>query len=120
MCIDDDRAVLVLLTDVLLACGYEVIAVSSFSSALKRLANGAVDAVVLDYNLPGIPGEAAALAVRQLSPQVRLLVFSGNVSDNGLRNSGIADEWVEKPDLPSLLSCLERWRGAQTDPTRTN
>src|ERR1035441_9035179 len=56
---------------------YRVEWVDRLSSGLARLADGGIDAVLLDLGLPDSQGLAALPLIRDLAPQLPVVVLSG-------------------------------------------
>jgi CheY-like chemotaxis protein len=112
LCIDDEPDVLALLNDVLLSCDYKVLTACSIDAGMRTIANQRVDAVILDYEMPGKGGEEAVRAIRASVPAAHVVIFSGFAKETSQRFCSGADEWVEKPDFRRLLRCLDRWRTA--------
>lgn len=65
--IDDDAAFARLLQKDLERHGYAVLAASDGANGLARLADGGIDAIVLDHNFPGHDGLSVLAAIRQLA-----------------------------------------------------
>lgn len=64
--VDDDRATLAILTDILRSGGYEVLPFASGEEALEGLRHAPVDLLVLDMLLPRMSGIDLARALREL------------------------------------------------------
>ena len=62
--VEDDRALLELLTEYLELRGVEVTAVQTGPAALEALAADPFDAVVLDLRIPGLPGDQVLTRIR--------------------------------------------------------
>ena len=80
LCVDDDEEILGLLRMVLEQKGYRVLTANGGSTALEAFVASAVDAVVLDYEMPGMNGGEVAQEMMRLNPKVPKLLFSGNTS----------------------------------------
>ncbi|WP_407543242.1 response regulator transcription factor (plasmid) [Deinococcus radiomollis] len=98
--VDDDPAVLEILTAYLLAEGHEVQTASDGVEGERLL--GSVDLAILDWMLPGATGLDLTKTVRERYPQlpVLLLTARGEEEDRvrGLRTG--ADDYVVKPFSP--------------------
>ncbi|HXZ80461.1 MAG TPA: response regulator [Terriglobales bacterium] len=106
LCVDDDPEIVSALRDLLEVHGYEVLAACDGSEAFKAFDN-AVDAVILDYQMPGEDGMALAARMKESKPHVPILMFSGydNLSSWELTS---VDQFVSKSGPPSqLLAALE-------------
>ena len=75
LCIDDEPAILRLLTVVLMPEGHEVVTAASARDALATLAAGEVDAVLLDLGLPDRDGLELIGAILAAAP-VPIIVLS--------------------------------------------
>lgn len=76
--VDDDPLVQASMEVLLGALGHRHTLVSSGEAALARLGEGLeVDAVVLDMNMPGLGGAGTLPRMRQLRPQVPVLLATG-------------------------------------------
>lgn len=66
--------------------GYRILTASSGEKGLQIAASHDVDLVVTDYEMPGMNGEAVALALKTLKPHVPVILFSGSttLSDRAL------------------------------------
>jgi CheY-like chemotaxis protein len=76
LCVDDDELVLTFLEAVLQLNGYSVVTATNAQGALKTFASEAVDAVVLDYEMPAMNGAKLARAMKEINPQVPKLLFT--------------------------------------------
>jgi len=96
--IDDDRALLELLTDYLGRTGLEVVAAQGGQAGLAALAEPAPDLVVLDITMPGLDGWQVLARIRALSSvPIIMLTARGEESDVLRGFAGGADDYVTKP-----------------------
>lgn len=103
--VDDDASIRTMLrAALLLEDGFgEVREASDGVDALRVVKDYHPDVVVLDYTMPMMDGAEAAVRLRQLRPDVRIVVFSGTVYET----PEWADACVVKgsdPDLTRLIS----------------
>lgn len=98
LCIDDNEDVLQVLETLLHDKGYKVLTASSGAHGLELAALGAVDVVVLDYEMPGLNGHDVAVALRQHEPHIPIVMFSGAI-DIPRRTLDLVDTVVSKGDL---------------------
>lgn len=56
--------------------GYSVLTATSGSEGLALLAANPIQAVVLDYSMPGMDGGQVAQAMKRLKPEVKILMLS--------------------------------------------
>jgi signal transduction histidine kinase/CheY-like chemotaxis protein len=99
--IDDDASVLKMSTLMLERLGYTVSAYDNPLAALDAVRNDptAFQIVITDYNMPVMPGLEIAAAVRDLCPDLPVVVISGYVDDQlrtGAARTGVA-ELISKP-----------------------
>ncbi|MHB0937760.1 MAG: response regulator [Armatimonadota bacterium] len=96
--VEDDPEQANLFARVLTMKGYDVVATLDSEAALARLREDAFDLVLLDWDLPGIKGDAFIYLLKVEHPEVKTMLFS-NHSDIGeaARASG-ADAWMVKSD----------------------
>lgn len=60
--------------------GYSVLTAESGEEALEALRSNAVDAVVLDYQMPGMDGAETAREIRKIRGHIPIILSSGNCS----------------------------------------
>lgn len=106
--IDDDDALVFLVTRLLERSGHEVAAFSSSLEALDllRSTDRAFDVVISDYNMPGDNGVDVLREVRSLRPAASLALMSGFITDAMREEAamvGIA-EIIFKPDSAKELT----------------
>ena len=75
--VDDDPVVLVLLSALLSAEGWQVAEASSLAEAERALGAGTPTCVVLDEQLPDGSGTALAARLADLAPQAHVVLHSG-------------------------------------------
>ena len=78
---DDNEGFCDLLRATLEDAGYHVLTASSGLAAIASLEHHDVDVAVLDVLMPGISGDAVAQRLRQLQPQLPVLLMTA--SDEG-------------------------------------
>ena len=101
LCIDDDPAILSLRKQHLEGKGYEVLQAQSGTAGLGLLVTHRVHCVVVDYNMPGVNGDAVAREIKRLRPETPvLLVSGGTVPEDVLQ---WVDGFLTKDSLPSKL-----------------
>src|SRR5580658_6966723 len=84
LCVDDEVVGLRVRRILLERAGYEVLTASDGSSGIELFATHPVEAVILDYSMPGMHGGEVAKKMRQVKPSVPILLLSAYV--------GLADE----------------------------
>ena len=112
LCIDDEPVGLTVRKILLQRQGYVVLTALSGPEGLQLFVANPVEAVVLDYEMPGMNGDQVAAAMKRLKPEVKILLFSAYVDlpEDALR-------WVDRravkgvsptaflADLKQLLDC---------------
>lgn len=110
--IDDEDAVRAATQRLLRREGYTVLEAGSGEEGLNLFRNvgGMLDAVILDLNLPGMEGGEVLHHLRNLRPEIRVLVWSGLPEEMARKQmNGFNDvTFVEKPaqlaEFPAMLS----------------
>lgn len=75
--VDDDSPQLEIGKALFEAWGFRVLTANSCERACAVLADASVDLVLLDYMMPGMDGEATAAAIRELHPEVNIVLYTG-------------------------------------------
>jgi signal transduction histidine kinase len=101
--VDDEEAVRGLARRVLERGGYQVLEAESGENALTLLKQhpASVRAVVLDLTMPGLGGEATLQQLRQIRPDLPVIVSSGYVPEEEGTMAGVP--FLAKPYRPSEL-----------------
>jgi CheY-like chemotaxis protein len=76
LCVDDEVVGLQVRKILLERAGYRVLTASDGPSGLEIFSSEPVEAVVLDYSMPGMHGGEVAVRMRQSKPQVPILLLS--------------------------------------------
>ncbi len=76
LCIDDEVTGLRLRKIILESAGYEVLIADSGAKGLELFQQNAIDLVVLDFLMPEMKGDEVADRMRQLKPQVPIVMLS--------------------------------------------
>lgn len=99
--------------------GYEVLTASDGAAGLKLFAARLVDLVVLDYQMPGFNGAAVAKKMREIKPEVPVVMLSAHFEPPPETN-GLVDAYVTKGENPRVLleqiTRLTRQRGPARHP----
>jgi CheY-like chemotaxis protein len=106
LCVDDELVGLRVRKILLERAGYQVLTANDGHSGLELFTHQPIDAVVLDYAMPGMHGDEVARKMRQTKPQVPILLLSAYV---GLPEdvSSIVDVYMTKGEgAPALLEKL--------------
>jgi CheY-like chemotaxis protein len=95
LCVDDNQSSLKICKIILEDFGYKVLTASSGREGLEVFASNAIDAVILDYQMPEMNGELVAAEMKRTNPRIPILMLSGWVSlpESALQ---LVDEFVAK------------------------
>ncbi len=75
--VDDEPEILEVRRLIFEVMGYSVLTAESGEEALELLRSNAVDAVVVDYLMPGIDGEETARRIRRMRANLPIILSSG-------------------------------------------
>ena len=107
MVVDDEMLIAESLVDILRGEGFQAIAVSDGAAAVKWAEFLQPDAILCDIAMPGLDGFEVAKQVRELSPNCRIILFSGH---GGMQNrvanmphEGNDFEFIAKPVKPEVI-----------------
>jgi DNA-binding NtrC family response regulator len=107
--VDDDPAIRRMMRGVLEDEGHAVVEAEDGERALEALAGQRVDVVLLDLNMPGLPGLEALTRIRETAPDTAVLVVTGESTiENALKagQRGAFDFIVKPPDPEILLGTI--------------
>src|ERR1700722_3380600 len=76
LCIDDELVGLQIRKILLERAGYQVLTAPDGPSGLAIFSVEPIQAVVLDYSMPGMHGGEVAVRMRQIKPQIPILLLS--------------------------------------------
>lgn len=112
--VDDSRVSRLIAHQCILSknAGWSVEEAASGEAALERAALGAPALILLDVNMPGMGGLAAAVKLRELCPQTHICLLTANVQNaTRERAAEIGVGFMEKPiteaRIHQLLATLE-------------
>jgi len=106
LCVDDETVGLRVRQMLLERAGYKVLIAVDGYSGLELFATHPVDAVVLDYSMPGMHGGQVAEKMRQTKPKVPILLLSAYL-DLPAEVTSLADVYMTKGEgAPALLDKL--------------
>ena len=113
--IDDYQPGLTVFKAVFEGLGFRVLTASSGSQGLELVDSDPVDAVIVDYEMPEMDGEAVATSIKNSRPELPVILFSGsslvpsrvkNVVDAVCDKAGSRDE---------LLAAINRVLGNRSN-----
>jgi two-component system alkaline phosphatase synthesis response regulator PhoP len=115
LCIDDDRDLLAMSRTYLETAGYRVLTALSGTEGLGVLAGQAVDAVVVDYQMPAMNGEEVARQVREVYPDIPIILFTGDVENIPRSVLEVVDICIAKgaPTKNLVIALAQLMRGQQ-------
>ena len=114
LCIDDNRAGLAIRKLLLEHQGYSVLTAEDGVSGLSLLERHPVDAVILDYRMPGMDGDAVAQIIRKEHPGLPIVILTGYPQNLAV----LADAVITKGEpVQNLLAALEQLTGTKPDNT---
>jgi two-component system cell cycle sensor histidine kinase/response regulator CckA len=91
---DDDELVRMVLSDMLQELGYSVLSAADSTQAVDvfRENQSQIDAVILDYKMPGLSGDEVFEELKLIDPAVKVLLssgFSDTIDLDSLRSRGL-------------------------------
>ena len=120
LCVDDEENGLALRRRVLEKSGYRVLTATSGEEALRIYDSEPIDAVVLDYFMPGMNGLKVAARLKESGASVPIIILSAYTPllDEAL---GLADCWITKAagdpsQLPRAIAELDATRHSHQKP----
>jgi len=116
LCIDDQVSGLQIRKIFLESFGYKVLLASSGREGLELLNGQPVDAVVLDYRMPEMDGEAVAVEIRNRALRIPIVLLSGYISEIPESLQQHVNGFVAKGSPPEdLLNALEKALGSKPE-----
>ncbi len=103
--VDDDPAIIEIISEVLSDEGYKVTSVRNGQEALEMSLINDYDLIILDINMPKMDGIETVKTIREQDPFTFILIISGEAENNDIRmalESG-ADKFLPKPFKPNEL-----------------
>ena len=119
MWIDDCEPVLKLYKVLFELLGFHVLTASRGSAGLELVRKNQVDAVVTDYEMPGMNGGAVATSIKQSRPKLPVIMFSGS---SAIPNqvSHVVDAFCDKSGpREDLLAVIHKLIGNKPHPLGT-
>jgi CheY-like chemotaxis protein len=106
LCVDDEQVGLQVRKILLERAGYRVLTAPDGPSGLEVFSAEPVEAVVLDYSMPGMHGGEVAIRMRQTKPQVPILLLSAYMGLS-VEVTSVVDLYMTKGEgAPVLLEKL--------------
>jgi DNA-binding NtrC family response regulator len=105
--VDDEPEFLETLTDILKTGDHEVFKATSLDDALRLLSGVAPSVIVMDLRLNGLEPHDAVVAIKRMSPEVLLILYSGHPRLLTDTVSRLPNGWIyatlHKPFAPDRL-----------------
>jgi CheY-like chemotaxis protein len=112
LCVDDQPEMLMLLEHFLSNHGFSVATSATSDEALRIAAGQQFEAAVLDYAMPGMNGEELAERLRELYPQMKLVLFTGSAQDLPESIFALVDATLSKSfPIGNLVTVLQKLTG---------
>ena len=109
LCIDDNANILELQKALLERNGYTVLSAIDGTTGVALTRKHALDAIVLDFNMPGMDGNEVAAIIAKEQPRLPVIVCSGHSDQIPESLRWFADALIEKATGPeTLLSAVAR------------
>jgi CheY-like chemotaxis protein len=105
LCLEDDEDLLRLLQQALRRNKYTALLAANGREGLRLAATGQLHAAILDYELPDMTGGEVARQVRQMCPDIPILMFSA-ACNIPLSDLGNIDALVVKSEGIRALVCI--------------
>ena len=107
--VDDDETIRNLAKEILERLGYNIIQAESGEQALAIFENQQknIDLVILDLIMPGMGGRETYKKLKEINPEVKILISSGSSLDKEGRSifaEGAPPEFIQKPYRLEMLS----------------
>jgi CheY-like chemotaxis protein len=107
LCVDDEPLVLASWAELIASAGYHVLTARGGVEALRQFSAQAVDAVVLDYEMPGMNGGTVAAHIRRINNEVPIILHSGGATPRA-EELALFDTFVSKAEkLSVMLTAIE-------------
>ncbi len=111
LCIDDNQVAVSGWSLYLQQHGYNVLSASQSEEGLQLFATQPVSAVILDYNMPELDGNAVSTLMKRMKPEVPIILFTG-VSELPAEVLTTVDGFMIKGKPPSeMLPIIDRLLG---------
>lgn len=101
--VDDFQPGLALYRTMFEGLGFRVLTAHSGKQGVKLAAENPIDVVVTDYEMPGMNGEALAVAIKAIKPRIPVVLFSGSTLVP-LSARRVIDAFCDKAGSRSQLS----------------
>jgi DNA-binding NtrC family response regulator len=108
--VDDNQTYLQTLSDGLREKGFVTVEARSLDAAMRRLQAESPAAILLHLRIDNLQPKESVLAIRQVSPAVALILYSGHVPTLDITEASVPKDWVfaqlQKPFAVERLTAL--------------
>jgi DNA-binding NtrC family response regulator len=105
--VDDEQTAREALAKVLLSEGFQALTAADSHEAMQHLAHQPADTVLLDLDLPHVPGDSVAHFINLRYPRTRIIFMSGQYDMVDCERFGEHTLYFRKPlDIESLVEIL--------------
>ena len=101
LCIDDEAFGLSVRKLLLESSGFRVVTAAGGEEGLAVFKSQPIDAVVVDYQMPGMDGGVVSAHIKQLKPRIPVIILTGYPSV--AEDVSMADAFMQKADEPTFL-----------------
>jgi CheY-like chemotaxis protein len=121
LCVDDDSTFRQFYKNLLGSYGYEVTVAASAKQALKLFLSRKVDAVLTDFDMPGMTGTELAARLKKMRPELPVLMVSGSAALHQQRPANVDATVVKGMPTSKLVDQIESAMAKyQTRPAKLN
>lgn len=111
--VDDEELIAESIAEILRSEGYDAIVALSGQQALELVQEMCPEVVISDVLMPDLDGVETAIQIRELCPEARILLFSGQAATSDLlehaKSRGHQFELLPKPIHPTrLIAAISR------------
>ena len=114
--IDDESLIAETVVEILSGVGFEAVAVADGASAIELAKSSKPDIVLSDVIMPGMNGVETGIRIREVCPECRIILFSGQAATVDLlekaRQQGHHFDILAKPMKPEQLISVIRGQQA--------
>lgn len=109
LCIDDNAKALPCRKEMLETKGYQVLTASDGPAGIELARQHSIDAVLLDYDMPGMMGDEVAEVLKREHPKVPIVLLTALGWDIPERVFRIVDSYIQKGEPAAvLLTAIEQ------------
>ena len=107
LCIDDEQVALSGWCLYLQSKGYTVVGASSAEEGLQIFGVQPIDAVILDYSMPELNGSAVSSLMKQIKPNVPIILFTGSAGVPASIHATVDHHVLKGGEPAELLSKID-------------